>query len=99
MTKKAIDERKEENNSKAEKEQYAKKIQYTSKVNGEEIVDYQIKIETYDIVDAFALEEKLEDEIKKRNKELIIQEIEKMTKDIITEIENEKKKKIKYNIL
>ncbi len=91
--------KKEENNSKAEKEQYAKKIQYTSKVNGEEIVDYQIKIETYDIVDAFALEEKLEDEIKKRNKELIIQEIEKMTKDIITEIENEKKKKIKYNIL
>ena len=48
-----------------------KKYQYTSSINGKEIVDYLIKIKTYNIKDAFKLEEKLEylieNEIKKKD--------------------------------
>lgn len=57
------------------REECTKKYQYTSSINGKEIVDYLIKIKTYNIKDAFKLEEKLEDLIENEIKKKDIKEI------------------------
>lgn len=83
--------KKQKNSLDEEREECAKKYQYTSSVNGKEIVDYLIKIKTYNIKDAFKLEEKLEylieNEIKKKD-------IKKILNDWINSED-----KIKYEII
>lgn len=67
--------KKNSENLDVEKEKYTNKYQYTSVINGEEIVDYLIKIKTYNIEDAFSIEEKLEELIKKEINKKNIKEI------------------------
>lgn len=83
--------KKRKDNLDEEREEYKNKYQYTSFINGEEIVDYLIKIKTYNIEDAFSLEKKLEDLI---NKEIEKKDIKKILDDW-----SASEDKIKYEII